>query len=79
VAAAARVGKPESMRDLAQQHQVDLANVQFPEIDDIAALRDEGLLTARDEQELAAAEESVGSADAYANTLKAALACLLQG
>lgn len=70
-----KIGKPEALRDLAKQHGVDLATGDFIEMADIDAMRAMGRLTAEDEAALAAADEAFESAEAYGNSMKAALVC----
>jgi hypothetical protein len=75
-AAAARVGKREDMKALADQFGVDPETGDFAEMSDIEALRTAGRLTADDEAQLKAADKVAENADAWAETLKAATACV---
>lgn len=74
--AAARVGKPEEIKALAEQFGVDETG-GFVEEADIAALREQGRLTADDEAELAAADQTFADAEAWAETLRVAAACVM--
>jgi len=74
--AAARVGKPEEIKALAEQFGVDETG-GFVEEADIAALREQGRLTADDEAELAAADQAFADAEAWAETLRVAAACVM--
>jgi hypothetical protein len=76
-AAAARVGSIEDMRALADQFGVDAKTGDFAELADIDQLRAEGRLSAEDEAELAAADRTASDADAYAEALRVAAACVM--
>lgn len=76
-AAAARVGSIEDTRALAEQFGVDAKTGEFAEQADIDMLRDQGRLTPEDEAELADAERTIADADAYAETLRVAAACVM--
>lgn len=75
--AAARVGKDESLRDIALSHGVDPATGGFVEQGDIAQMREEGRLTADDEAVLADADQMFADAEAYGRALDAAVACIV--
>ncbi len=74
--AEARVGRGEDMKQLAASHGVadDGSYVEQGEVDQ---LRDMGQLTPEDEAELAAADQLVADADAYAETLRVAANCVI--
>jgi hypothetical protein len=74
--AAAKVGKPDSLRELAEVHGVDLTTGDFVEMADIEQMRALGRLTPEDEAAMDSADELVESAEAYGNTMKAALFCV---
>lgn len=76
--AAARVGKPEAMRELAEAHGVK-EDGSFPEQVDVDQIREEGRLTKEDEAALTAADETFTAADAYAKALEAAMRCVYPG
>lgn len=76
-AAAARVGTPERLQNLADQFGVDFATGDYPEQFTIEQMRKSGILSADDEEILAAMDEGYASAEAFGNTLKAALECIL--
>ena len=73
--AAARVGKPEDVKALAEQFGVDETG-GFVEQADIDQLRIEGRITPEDEAALAAADQTYFNAEAYAETLRVAAACM---
>ena len=73
--AAARVGKPEDVKALAEQFGVDETG-GFVEQADIDQLRIEGRITPEDEAALAAADLTYFNAEAYAETLRVAAACM---
>ena len=75
--AAARVGKSEDMRTLAETHGVDLTTGDFVEQYDIDQMRANGRLTPEDEAALKAADEDFEAAEAYGNSMKAALSCMV--
>jgi hypothetical protein len=75
--AAARVGKDETLRDIALSHGVDPATGGFVEQGDIAQMREEGRLTDEDEAVLASADQMFADAEAYGRALEAAVACLV--
>jgi len=75
--AAARVGKDETMRDIALSHGVDPTTGGFVEAGDVAQLREEGRLTAEDEAELAEADQLFADSEAYGRALEAAVACII--
>lgn len=75
-AAAARVGKPEEIKALAEQFGVD-ENGGFIEQADIDQLREEGRLLPEDEAELAAADQAGKDAAAWAETLRVVAACVV--
>jgi hypothetical protein len=72
-----RVANPEGMRELADQHSVDMATGDFPELAEVEQLRALGRLTPEDEAAWEAASQTIVDAEAYGNTLKAALRCLV--
>jgi hypothetical protein len=65
------------MRELADQHSVDMATGDFPELAEVEQLRALGRLTPEDEAAWEAASQTIVDAEAYGNTLKAALRCLV--
>ena len=67
----------EDMRQLAQQHSVDLTTGDYVESFDIEQMRDAGQLTEVDEGALKEADEAYARAEVYGNTLKAAMSCML--
>mgnify|MGYP006935472390 CR=1 FL=1 len=75
-AAAARVGRSEDMRALADQFGVDESG-SYLEADEIAAMREDGRLTADDIAELDAADKGYADAEAWAETLRVAAACVM--
>lgn len=75
--AEANIGKPDDMRGMADQFGVDMATGKFAEMDDIEQLRALGRLTDEDEAAWAAASQTFEDAEAYGNTLKAALNCVV--
>lgn len=75
--AAARIGKDESIREIALSHGVDPTTGGYVEAGDIAQLREEGRLTADDEAELAGADQAFETSEAYGRALEAAVRCLL--
>lgn len=77
--ASAAVGKPIAMRELAEQHGVDMVTGDYPESFEIEQLRAEGRVSAEDDAVLMAADETYTKADAYGSALKSALACVLRG
>ena len=76
-AAAARVGKPETLDMLAEQFGVDRKTGDFAEAAEIEAMRAEGRLTPDDLAELEAADRTAADADAFAETLRVAAACVM--
>lgn len=76
-AAAARVGKSEDIRALAEQFGVDAKTGDFVESADIDQLREQGRLTVEDEAELAAAQNLRNDAAAYSEVLRKAAACVV--
>lgn len=74
--AAARVGKPEATREVAEQYRVDPETGDFAELDDIEALRQSGRLTEEDEAALAEAEDTMKQATGYGEALKAFARCV---
>lgn len=75
--AAGRVGKDESLRDLALSHGVDPKTGAFTEAGDIAQLREEGRLSPEDEAELAEADRVFADAEAWGRALDAAVRCVI--
>lgn len=75
--AAARVGKSEDVKAIAEQHGVDPSTGEFAEQADIDLLREQGRLTAGDEAELALADQTAADAEAYAEALRVAAACVM--
>lgn len=75
--AAARVGKPEDIRQMAAAHGVDPVTGEFVEMSDIAQIREEGRLSAEDEAELAAADEAFENSEAWGRALGAAVSCII--
>lgn len=75
--AAARVGKPEGMKELAEQHGVDLTTGDYAESFDIDQMRAEGRLSKEDEAALKAADDQYDTAEAYGSALKAAMSCVI--
>jgi len=75
--AAARVGRDDTMRDIALSHGVDPKTGGFVEAGDIAQLREEGRLTAADEAELAEADQMFADSEAFGRALQAAVSCLI--
>lgn len=75
--AAARVGKPDSIREIALSHGVDPVTGDFVEMGDIAQIREEGRLSREDEAELAAADEVFDNAEAWGRALDAAVSCII--
>ena len=75
-AATARVGKPESMAEIAEVHGVS-EDGSFIEEADIEQLRSTGALTPEDIAELEAADQVYADASAYADTLAVAARCVI--
>jgi hypothetical protein len=75
--ASATVGKAETPKGLAEQFGIDLATGEFDELADIEVMRSLGRLTPEDEAAMKAADETAEAAEAYGNTLKAALFCIV--
>jgi len=75
--AAARVGRDDTMRDIALAHGVDPNTGAFVEAGDIAQLREEGRLTPDDEADLAAADQMYADAEAWGRALDAAVSCVV--
>ena len=73
--AEARVGNGENMKQLADQHSVDLTTGDYVESFDIEQMREQGRLTKEDEAALKLVDEEYAASEAYGNTLKAALSC----
>lgn len=76
-AAAARVGTAEDMRALGEQFGVDSKTGDFAELADLDALRSNGRLTPEDEDLLAAADQGYKDAEAWAESLRVAAACVM--
>lgn len=76
--AAARVGKPEAMRELAEMHGVK-EDGSYIEQGDIDQIREEGALTPEDEAALKAADTEVEVAEAWGRALEAAMVCVTPG
>lgn len=76
-AAAGRVGKGEDLHALAEQFGVDPKTGDFAELADIEAMRADGRLTEEDLAALDLADQTAADADAYAETLRAAAACVM--
>lgn len=76
-AAAARVGTAEDMRALGEQFGVDSKTGDFAELADLDALRSSGRLTPEDEDLLAAADQGYKDAEAWAESLRVAAACVM--
>lgn len=76
VEAAARVGKGEDLRQLAEVHGVK-EDGSFTEQGEIDQMRQEGKLTAEDEAEIDAAEQMYADADAWAKSLEVAGRCMI--
>jgi hypothetical protein len=76
-AAAARVGRGEDLRALADQFGVDGKTGDYPEAPEIEAMRSTGRLTPEDEAELRAADETFAQAEAYAEALRVAASCVM--
>lgn len=75
--ASARVGRPETLDALAEQFGVDRKTGDFAEAAEIEALRAEGRLSPEDLAEIEAADRTAVDADAYAETLRVAAACVM--
>lgn len=75
-AAAARVGKTDEIKALAEQFGVK-DDGTFAEEAEIEQMRATGRLTPEDEAALAFADQTAKDADAYAETLRAAAACVM--
>jgi hypothetical protein len=69
-----RVGTSEDIHSLAEQHGVS-EDGSFPELDDIAMLKDQGLLTEADQAELDAADKTMADATSWGEALKSAARC----
>lgn len=74
--ATARVGRPESLKELAETFGVDEAGT-YPEMSDIDQMRTEGRLTQEDEAELAAADQAFEDAKAWSDTMQVAMRCVI--
>lgn len=75
--AAARVGKDETLREIALSHGVDPTTGEFVERGDIDQLRAEGRLSPDDEAMLREADEAFEQSIAYGKALEAATRCLI--
>jgi hypothetical protein len=75
--AAARVGKPEGSKALAEQYRVNPETGDFPELADIEQLRAEGRLTEDDLVALDDADETIKTANAYGEALKSFASCVI--
>jgi hypothetical protein len=77
IAAAARVGKAESIKDAASQYGVDPETGDFVEAAELDALRNSGRLTEDEIRMLDEADQAKEAGDAFAEALKAAVGCML--
>jgi hypothetical protein len=77
IAAAARVGKAESIKDAASQYGVDPETGDFVEASELDALRNSGRLTEDEIRMLDEADQAKEAGDAFAEALKAAVGCML--
>jgi len=75
--AAARVGKPEDLKALAEQFGVNPQDGSFVEQADVDQVRQEGRLTEEDEADLEEADTTFENSVAFGEALRAAVACLL--
>lgn len=69
-----RTGTSEDIHSLAEQHGVS-EDGSFPELGDIAILKDQGLLTEADQAELDAADKTMADATSWGEALKTAARC----
>lgn len=74
--AAARIGKPEDVKALAEQHGIG-ADGSYPEEIELKQVETEGRMTADDWAAMADAQNTVELGDSYAEALKAAAGCLI--
>lgn len=72
-----RVGKPEGSKALAEQYRVDPKTGDFPELDEIKQLDSEGRLTEEDKAAMDDADETLKTANAYGEALKAFANCII--
>lgn len=76
-AAAARVGKGEDLKALAEQFGVDAKTGDYLEAVEVEAMRETGRISEEEAAELKAADEGFEQAEAYAEALRAAAACVM--
>lgn len=72
-----KVGKPETVKSLAEDHAVEPSGQTYPEMAEIDQLRIEGRLSDEDLAELDAADSIMQDGDAYGNALEAVTRCML--
>jgi hypothetical protein len=75
-AATARVGKPEDIKALAEQHGIG-ADGSYPEEIELKQVDTEGRMTTADHAAMEEAQQTVELGDSYAEALKAAAGCLI--
>lgn len=75
--AAARVGKPDTIAEVAELAGVDPNTGEFPELQDIEQIAFEGRLTAEDRAVMDQAKQDYENAGAYAKALDAAVSCVI--
>lgn len=72
-----RVGKPDTLQEMAKDRGINLANGDYNEHPDIDQLRAEGGISEEDEKALAAADQTYTRAEAFGNAIKAAVSCIV--
>ncbi|NLS19908.1 hypothetical protein HGP16_25550 [Rhizobium sp. P40RR-XXII] len=77
VQAEKRVKLPEAPKEMAEQYRVNPETGEFPEMADIDQLRNSGRLTEEDMVSLDVADETVKTATAYSEALKAFAGCAI--
>jgi hypothetical protein len=77
VEAEARIAKPETTKETAEQHKVNAEDGSFIEQAEIGQIRTEGRLTAEDEAALAEAQQTFDNGVAYGEALKAVAGCFI--
>jgi hypothetical protein len=75
--AAARVGKPDTIDEIAELAGVDPKTGEFPELKDVEQIGVEGRLTNEDRQIMEQAKGDYDNAVAYAKALEAAVSCII--
>ena len=77
IKAAKEVGKPETMKTVAEQHSVNPETGEFPEQFELDQLDKEGRMTEEDKAAMAVANDNYKAAKSWGEALKAAVACLI--